>query len=59
MTKMKRSRYVYDSRSTGAEKKVKEVLEAVKNSGAYYPDELALELQKSTDEYARVVRELK
>lgn len=42
-----------------AEKKVKAVLEAVKNSGAYYPDELALELRKSTDEYARVVRELK
>lgn len=40
-----------------AEKKVNEVLDALKNSGA--PDELALELQKSTDEYARAVRELK
>lgn len=42
-----------------AEKKVKEVLEALKNCGAHYPDELTLELQKSTDEYARAVRELK
>ena len=42
-----------------AEKKVKAVLETVKNSGPNYPDELGLELQKSTDEYARVVRELK
>ena len=41
-----------------AEKKVKEVLEALKNSGTHYPDELALELHKSTDEYARVIREL-
>lgn len=42
-----------------AEKKVKEVLEVLKNSGAHYPDELALELQKSTDKYARTIRELK
>ena len=40
-----------------AEKKVKEVLDALKDSGA--PDELAPELRKLTDEYARVVRELK
>lgn len=42
-----------------AEKKVREALEALRRSGAHYPDEVALELQRSTDEYARAVRELK
>jgi hypothetical protein len=42
-----------------AEKKVGEALEALKNSDVRCPDELALELQRSTDEYARAVRELK
>ena len=42
-----------------AEKKVKEALEALQKSGAHYSDALTLELQKSTDEYARAVRELK
>lgn len=42
-----------------AEKRVKEVLEALKKRGELYPKELALEMQRSTDEYARVLRELK
>jgi predicted translin family RNA/ssDNA-binding protein len=41
------------------EKKVREALEALKKAGPHYPDDLNLELQNATDEYAKVVRELK
>ena len=42
-----------------AEKKVQEVLDALKKAGARDPNHLGAELQKATDEYARAVRELK
>jgi hypothetical protein len=41
-----------------AEKKVREVLEALKKAGAQDPNHLGTELEKATDEYARAVREL-
>lgn len=41
-----------------AEKKVEEALKALTLAGPHYPDELNLELQRATDEYARTVREL-
>jgi predicted translin family RNA/ssDNA-binding protein len=41
-----------------AEKKVQEVLEALKKAGAQYPNDLGTELKNATDEYARAVREL-
>jgi hypothetical protein len=41
-----------------AEKKVQEVLEALKNAGAQDPNHLSTELRKTTDDYARAVREL-
>lgn len=42
-----------------AEKKMQEVLDALKKADARDPDHLSAELQKATDEYARAVRELK
>ncbi len=42
-----------------AEKKVQEVLEALKKAGAQDPDRLSTELQNASDEYARAVRELR
>ena len=42
-----------------AEKKVQEVLDALKKAGAQDPDHLGIELKNATDEYARVVRELR
>ena len=42
-----------------AEKKVQEVLEALKEAGAQDPSQLSTDLQNATDEYARVVRELR
>jgi uncharacterized protein YggE len=41
-----------------AEKKVQEVLDALKKAGAQDPNDLRDQLQKATDEYARAVREL-
>jgi hypothetical protein len=41
-----------------AEKKVQQVLEALKRAGAQDPNHLSAELKKATDEYARAVREL-
>ncbi|MFZ1143005.1 MAG: hypothetical protein WAN76_27820 [Candidatus Sulfotelmatobacter sp.] len=41
-----------------AEKKVREVLEALKKAGGQYPNDLGTELKNATDEYARAVREL-
>lgn len=41
-----------------AEKRVQEVLDALKNAGAKDPNNLALELKNATDEYAPAVREL-
>lgn len=41
-----------------AEKRVQEVLGALKNAGAQDPNNLAFALQNATDEYARAVREL-
>lgn len=41
-----------------AEKKVQEVLEALKKAGAQYPNYLGTQLKNATDEYARAVREL-
>lgn len=40
------------------EKKVQEVLDALKKASAQDPHHLSVELQKATDEYARAVREL-
>ncbi len=41
-----------------AEKRVQNILEALKKALANDPNHLADELRKATDEYARVVREL-
>ena len=41
-----------------AEKKVQEVLDALKKAGAQDPNHLSTELKNSTDDYARAVREL-
>jgi hypothetical protein len=41
-----------------AEKRVQEVLDALKKAGAQDPNNLGDELRKATDEYARAVREL-
>jgi hypothetical protein len=41
-----------------AEKKVQEVLGALKKTGAQYANDLGTELKNATDEYARAVREL-
>jgi len=42
-----------------AEKKVQRALDALKKAPANDPNHLADELQKATDEYARLIRELK
>jgi len=41
-----------------AERKVQEIVEALKRAIAEEHDRLAIELQKATDEYANAVREL-
>ena len=41
-----------------AEKRVKEVLDALKKTDAQEPNSLDIELRSATDEYARAVREL-
>jgi hypothetical protein len=41
-----------------AEKKVQEVLDALKKAGPQDPDHLSSELRNATDDYARAVREL-
>jgi len=41
-----------------AEKKVQELLDALKKAGAKDPNNLSVELKNATDEYARAVREL-
>ena len=41
-----------------AEKKVKDVLDALKKAGAQDPNHLSTELKNATDDYARAVREL-
>lgn len=42
-----------------AERRVQEILEALKEATAEDPDHLQIELQKATDEYAKAVRELR
>jgi hypothetical protein len=42
-----------------AEAKVREVLDALRNANALDSNHLSEELRNATDEYARVVRELK
>ena len=42
-----------------AEKKVQKVLDVLKKADAQDPNHLSAELKNATDEYARVVRELK
>jgi hypothetical protein len=42
-----------------AEKKVNDILSALKRIGANDPENLAHELMSATDEYAKAVRELK
>jgi len=42
-----------------AEKRVQQTLEALKKAPASDPNNLADELQKATDEYARLMRKLK
>ena len=41
-----------------AEKKVQEVLDALKKAGAQDPNNLSTDLKNATDDYARAVREL-
>ena len=41
-----------------AEKKVQEVLDALKKADSQDPNHLSAELKNATDEYARAVREL-
>lgn len=41
-----------------AEKKVQEVLDALKKASAQDPNHLSSELKNATDDYARAVREL-
>lgn len=41
-----------------AEKRVQEIQEAIRTAAAEDQDALGIELQKATDEYARVIREL-
>lgn len=41
-----------------AEKRVQEVLKALKKAGAQDPNHLSDELRSATDDYARAVREL-
>lgn len=42
-----------------AEKKVGEILDALKRASAQDPNDLSTKLRNATDEYARAVRELK
>jgi hypothetical protein len=42
-----------------AEKKVQEVLDALKKAGAQDPHQLSTKLKNATDDYARAVRELR
>ncbi|MFZ0861253.1 MAG: hypothetical protein WAN18_11265 [Candidatus Sulfotelmatobacter sp.] len=41
-----------------AEKKVQDVLDALKKAGAQDPNYLSTDLKNATDDYARAVREL-
>lgn len=41
-----------------ADKKVQEVLKALKNASLEEQDELGVQLQNATDEFARAIREL-
>jgi hypothetical protein len=41
-----------------AEKRVQKIAEALKKAGARDPNNLAAELQRATDDYAKAVREL-
>ena len=41
-----------------AEKKVQEILDALKKAGAQDPNNLSTDLKNATDDYARAVREL-
>ena len=41
-----------------AEKKVQDVLDALKKAGAQDPNHLSIELKNATEDYARAVREL-
>jgi hypothetical protein len=41
-----------------AEKKVQEILDALKKASAQDPNHLSTELKNATDEYARAVRDL-
>ena len=42
-----------------AEKKVQEILDALKNAGASDPENLMQKLASASDEYAKAIRELK
>ena len=42
-----------------AEKKVQEILDALKNAGASDPENLMQKLARASDEYAKAIRELK
>lgn len=42
-----------------AEKRVQEIVEALKQAGAQDPNHLLTELQQATDQYAKAVRELR
>jgi len=42
-----------------AEKKVQEILDALKNAGASDPENLRQKLASASDEYAKAMRELK
>ena len=42
-----------------AEKKVQDVLDALKKAGAQDPNHLSTKLKNATDDYARAVRELR
>jgi len=42
-----------------AEKRVQQVLDALKKAGAQDPNHLSAELRNATEEYARAVRELR
>ena len=42
-----------------AEKKVQEILDALKNAGASDPENLMQKLASASDEYAKAMRELK
>lgn len=48
---------IHDVRT--AEKKVQEILDALKNAGASDPENLRQKLVSASDEYAKAIRELK